>query len=166
MARVDAGQTQQLRFMLTQDAPLHTERLKRVIFEGIPPASIMQDKVQLIVSQNLPVIIHPADLPRNDTPWTGLRWSIENGKLIVRNPGRYVVRLEQRVELLPSGGKAELPRTYILPDDRLEAALPPGPQAAASAVRLYPATVYGFSVDWYDASLEHPPRNPPPERDA
>jgi P pilus assembly chaperone PapD len=36
-ARVEAGKSQRVRFILTSKTPLKTERLKRVIFEGVPP---------------------------------------------------------------------------------------------------------------------------------
>ena len=36
MARLEAGQSQLVRFMLTKKGPLATQRLKRVSFEGIP----------------------------------------------------------------------------------------------------------------------------------
>ncbi|MGY4730835.1 fimbria/pilus chaperone family protein [Burkholderia pyrrocinia] len=168
VARVEAGQSQLVRFVLTSPTPLKTERLKRVTFEGIPPANTSQSRVQITVRQNLPVILHPQGLKPNNAPWTGLKWSLHAGALSVTNPSPYVVRLSQQVTLLPSQTPLWLPHPYILPGEQLNAARPPkrtdasGVSTAdsaaplpdhASAVRINPATTYGFAVQHYDAPL-------------
>jgi P pilus assembly chaperone PapD len=106
--------------------------------------------VGVTVRQNLPVILHPAGLAPNRTPWTDLKWSLLDGQLTVRNETPYVVRLAQAVQLLPSGGGAMLPRTYVLPGEHISVSVP---AKAATQVRIHPATVYGFAVPPYDAPL-------------
>jgi P pilus assembly chaperone PapD len=106
--------------------------------------------VGVTVRQNLPIILHPAGLARNRTPWTDLKWSLQDGQLTVRNETPYVVRLAQEVQLLPSGSAALLPRTYVLPGDHISVSVP---AKAATQIRIFPATVYGFSVPPYDAPL-------------
>ena len=100
--------------------------------------------------QNLPVILHPAGLAPNRTPWTDLKWSLQDGQLTVRNETPYVVRLAQEIQLLPSGSAATLPRTYVLPGDQISITVP---AMAATQVRINPATVYGFAVPPYDAPI-------------
>ncbi|MGH0047224.1 fimbria/pilus chaperone family protein [Enterobacter cloacae] len=94
VVRVNAGKTQRVRFVLKDSAEkLKTEHLKRVIFSTIPQRE--QNKVKMVFSQNLPVIIHPAGLDVNMEPWKDLRWQIKNGNLTVVNDTPYVVRMEQ-----------------------------------------------------------------------
>ncbi|MCE0798957.1 fimbria/pilus periplasmic chaperone [Buttiauxella sp. S04-F03] len=157
VARVEAGKTQQVRFILrTGNAPLKTQRMKRASFEGIASQKreneAGESRVGVGVRQNLPVIIHPKGLARNDSPWTGLQWSLANGKLTVSNPTAYVVRLSPDVTLMPSQTRAQMTKSYVLPGEKLDVSVT-GAAASASAVRFVPATVYGFAVKHYDASL-------------
>lgn len=156
VSRVDADQSQVVRFILRTDAgPLTAQRLKRVTFEGIPPidpTSKGAARIGVGVRQNLPVIIHPKGLAPKRDPWTLLHWSQSSNRLTLANDSPYVVRLAQRVTLLPMNVQADLPRTYVLPGENLTVDLPEAVRGATS-VRLHPATVYGFAVDAYDAPL-------------
>lgn len=155
LARVEASQTQLVRFILQTGKPLQTQRLKRVIFEGIPQGKAATEpghaRVGVTVRQNLPVILHPKGLAPNRTPWTGLQWSLEDGQLSVRNDTPYVVRLGQEVQLLPSAVTAMLPKSYVLPGEHIRI---PAPEQAATHVRFQPATVYGFAVPHYEADIK------------
>lgn len=153
VARVEPDETQLVRFILQSKEPLKTQRFKRVIFEGIPQQS--KDggvKVTMNVRQNLPVIIHPKGLAPNREPWKLLTWSVRNGNLVAKNDSAYVVRLAQTVTLLPGNTELDLGKTYFLPGETISVAVP-ATGAASTTVRLAPATVYGFSVDSYDAAL-------------
>lgn len=158
LARVEGGKSQTVRFILqdrTGQAPLTTQRMKRVIFEGIPESRAQGDvdaKVALTFRQNLPVIIHPKGLAVNRTPWEGLKWSVENGELVVNNATKYVVRLSQSTKLLPGTAEAALPKAYLLPGETLRAPIT-GTFTNASSVSLQPATVYGYAVGAYQAPL-------------
>lgn len=69
--RVEAGQEQRVRFLLRSGVPLQTQRLKRVVFEGVrqqPGVSNEVARVGVSVRQNLPVIIHPKGLARHRPP--------------------------------------------------------------------------------------------------
>jgi P pilus assembly chaperone PapD len=155
LARVEAGKSQLVRFILQTSEPLKTQRLKRVIFEGMrqdrKPAEAGHARVGVTVRQNLPVILHPKGLAPNRTPWTGLAWSLKNDQLSVHNPTPYIVRLAQELTLLPGNGSALLPRTYVLPGETLSVA---ANGATAKSVRLQPATVYGFAVPHFEAPIE------------
>ncbi|MFJ9449803.1 fimbria/pilus chaperone family protein [Herbaspirillum sp. NPDC101397] len=153
VARVEPDETQLVRFILQSKEPLKTQRFKRVIFEGIPQQS--KDggvKVTMNVRQNLPVIIHPKGLAPNREPWKLLTWSVRNGNLVAMNDSAYVVRLAQTVTLLPGKAELDLGKTYFLPGETISVPMPAA-AAASTTVRLAPATVYGFSVDSYDAAL-------------
>lgn len=154
LARVEPSKSQLIRFILQSSQPLTTQRLKRVIFEGMPQgrpdAQAGHARVGVTVRQNLPVILHPKGLAPNRTPWTGLTWRLNNTQLSVHNPSPYVVRLAQELRLLPGNAPALLPRTYVLPGETLTvAADAPG----ATRVQLQPATVYGFAVAPYEAPI-------------
>lgn len=155
LVRVDASKTQLVRFILQTEQPLLTQRLKRVVFEGIsqgkPAAEAGHARVGVTVRQNLPVILHPKGLAPNRTPWIDLRWSLKDGQLTVRNDTPYVVRLGQELHLLPSAVNAMLPKTYVLPGEHISVKVPEG---AATQVRFQPATVYGFAVPHYEAPIE------------
>ncbi len=151
VARVEAGERQQVRFMLQLKQPLKTQRLKRVIFEGIPQKSRAdRAQVAIAVRQNLPLVIHPKGLSVNREPWKLLKWSLSDGQLTLANDSPYVVRMAQVVNLQPQGTAVQLERSYVLPGQTLSF---PVTDTGAEAVRLYPATLYGFSVDSYDAPL-------------
>lgn len=153
--RVEAGQQQLVRFVFQSEKPLTTQRFKRAIFEGIPQKNSNGNaKITMTVRQNLPVIISPADLaPKND-PWALLKWEAQGQTLIVRNDSRYVVRLDQQLNLLPSGIKLTLPRPYILPGKVISLDLPAGTKVGTETkVRLYPASLYGYQGASYDTPL-------------
>jgi P pilus assembly chaperone PapD len=107
--------------------------------------------VGVTVRQNLPLILHPKGLAPNRTPWTDLKWSLQDGQLTVRNDTPYVVRLAQELKMLPSMSGALLPRTYVLPGESLSV---PTTVKTATQVRFQPATVYGFAVPHYEAPVE------------
>ncbi|QHG25496.1 fimbria/pilus chaperone family protein [Pseudomonas sp. DTU12.1] len=154
LSRVEASKSQLVRFILQNQTPLLTQRLKRAVFEGMPQGRAApaagHARVGVTVRQNLPVIVHPKGLPLNRTPWTDLTWTLRDGRLHVHNDTPYVVRLAQDLRLLPGDGKAMLPRTYVLPGENLSVPATGGP---ATKVRLQPATVYGFAVKAYEAPL-------------
>ncbi|MBP0596592.1 fimbria/pilus periplasmic chaperone [Herbaspirillum sp. LeCh32-8] len=156
VARVEPDQTQLVRFILQLKEPLKTQRLKRVVFEGIPQKGPEGGvKVTMNVRQNLPLIIHPKNLPVNREPWKLLSWSIAGDKLVLKNDSAYVVRFAQSVSLLPAKVEVDMGRTYILPGEKLSSPIQ-GNASGATTVRLSPATVYGFSVDNFDAQLGKP----------
>ncbi|MDE1166000.1 MAG: fimbria/pilus chaperone family protein [Pseudomonas sp.] len=155
VSRVEAGQEQLVRFILRNEQPLQTQRLKRVVFEGLPQTRSApvpgEARVGVSVRQNLPVILHPKGLERKRDPWTGLQWSLHQGQLTVINDSPYVVRLAQELRLLPGQQALQLPRSYVLPGERIDVAVADAPPS--THVRLLPATVYGFAVDAYEAPL-------------
>ncbi|UXO70188.1 fimbria/pilus chaperone family protein [Pantoea dispersa] len=153
-ARVEPGKTQRVRFMLTSNEPLKTERLKRVTVEGIPPQEKGKSEVRMTVRQNLPVIIRPAGLEKDLSPWKRLSWQLNGNTLTVKNASPYVVRLAQAVQTLPDKTVWQLPNSYVLPGQQFTLKQDGGKKVSnATQVRISPATTWGFSVDTYDAPL-------------
>jgi len=153
---VKAGQQQKVTFTLLDEArKTDVQRLRRVVFEGAT-GRIKRDKkrneVGVTVSQNLPLLIHPANLELVRDPWKFLKWTVSDGNLTVSNDSHYVVRLSQKVVSLPSNAELGLPRSYVLPNGRLTIKLPPK-AATDGSIRIYPATVYGFQTDHFDAPI-------------
>jgi len=155
VARVEPGETQAIRFLLQTTQPLKVQRLRRVTFEGILPKDPSAGmRVNMNVRQNLPVIINPKALAKDNEPWRRLKWSVQNGKLQVANPDAYVVRLDQAIALKPANAQAQLPRPYILPGEVITLDAPASALANLASVVLSPATVYGYTVDQYTAPLD------------
>ena len=154
VARVDPGETQAIRFLLQTTEPLKVQRLRRVVFEGIPPKDDSAGvRVNMNVRQNLPVIIHPKGLAMDKEPWRRLKWSIQNSKLQVTNPDAYVVRLDQAITLMPSNSIVQLPRSYLLPGEVITLDVPSDTLSTLKDIILSPATIYGYTVDKYTAPV-------------
>lgn len=152
VTRVEAGETQLVRFILQSKEPLKTQRLMRVYFEGIPLSSSKKpNSVGVTVRQNLPVIISPSNLAAESEPWKHVKLALCDGKLQVTNNSPYVVRLAQAGTLQPSGAAISFPKPYLLPNTKLD--LKVASTANATSVRIHPASVYGFAVDQYDTPL-------------
>lgn len=153
ITRVEAGDTQLVRFISTLKEPLKTQRLKRVSFEGIPQAKAPGGAtIGITLRQNLPLILHPRGLPLHHAPWELLKWKHVGERLTVHNDSAYVVRLAPEVQLLPQKIVATLPRTYLLPGETLALSVD-GPLVGVTAVDIQPATVYGFAADNYRAPI-------------
>lgn len=154
IARVEAGNTQQVRFVLTGADSLKVQQLKRVIFEGIPERTPGANQLIFTVRQDVPLIIHPKGLPDVSNPWTRLTWNVKGGSLVVSNDTPYVVRLEPRVVLLPSNVEGSLGKSFILPGEALTATFKnSGKLAESTEVKLFPATRYGYQAPDYVAQI-------------
>lgn len=153
VARVEAGDSQLVRFILRAKTPLKTERLQRVIFEGLPVKKPDDaSRIAITTRRNMALLIRPAGLPLDAAPWQKLKWSVSGQTLSVRNDSPYVVRLTPGVTLLPAGESVALPRSYVLPGDAFSVDLEKD-AAGATGVRLLPATTYGYAAPAYDAPL-------------
>jgi P pilus assembly chaperone PapD len=167
--RLEPKGRQVVRFVLEKpDQPLTVQHLKRVTFEGIPPKLKKDNVIQMTVRHDLPLIISPKGLEQIDAPWKLLQWRLAQGQVSIHNPSAYVVRLSQSVDLMPGERRvALLKRTYVLPGETLSVDLPAAFQSETpTAVRLFPASPYGYAVDPYDAPLDVSPAPgiaPPPK---
>ncbi|WP_368540655.1 fimbria/pilus chaperone family protein [Enterobacter soli] len=151
VVRVEAGQTQKVRFMLQSDKPLQQEEMKRVTFEGIPPKEKGTDKMKVTIRQDMPVIIHPAGLAEDLTPWKHLVWTKKGNQLEISNPSDYVVRMAAMYTGLPSGKGGTLDKAYILPHTSVTVKLA---ASGDTKVEFYPASRYGYKGERYTTSIK------------
>lgn len=121
------------------------EHIKRVIFESIPTMTVTKRNIDIIVSQNMPMIIEPTLETSNKENWNDLVWLEDKKGFYVKNNGARVVRLMPEIKIIPNEKVVQIDKTYILPGERLlltSDALPNG----NSSVEFYPVTTYGVSV--------------------
>lgn len=154
VVRLEPGQTQQLRFILKNTEALNVEHYKRVTFDGIPPKKDDKKiKIGINIRQDIPVLIRPASLGVVTDAWKYLKWSSVDSVVKVTNPGKYVVRLAQKVVLQPSGATATLSKTYILPGETMTASLNKTTIGDRS-VKFFPASRYGVEVPSFTSELD------------
>ncbi|ENK3377848.1 fimbria/pilus chaperone family protein [Escherichia albertii] len=150
VVRVEAGQVQQVRFLLQTPTPLISEEFKRVTFEGIPPKDDNSSKVTVSIRQDLPVLIHPTSLAEEREAWKFLKWRKTGNQIEVSNPSDYVVRMTLQFKTLPSGKAGALSKTYLLPHTRTTSALT---NMTDTSVEFYPASRYGYRGKKYITDL-------------
>lgn len=150
VARLEPGQSQRVRFVLNTDAPLQSEHIKRVYFEGVTEQTTDNSQVSVSIRQDLPVIIVPKGLSTNREMWSELKWSVDSNGLKVSNTGRHVVRLAPQIKLLPAGNTLSLRKSYILPGETLRVSTRLHGQ---HQVEFSPVTRYGFAVGLQQAEL-------------
>ncbi|WAH60139.1 fimbria/pilus chaperone family protein [Pseudomonas silvicola] len=155
VTRVEAGEKQLVRFLLKPGQTIANQQMLRVIFEGIPerkPGS--PGDLNVTVRQNIPVILHPEGLAEDPQPWKHLEWRQTSAGIALNNDSPYIVRLGQRVTILPDNVMLALPHTYVLPRRALTLPLPtPLSPGKVRSVRLHPASQYGFQGKPYEAPL-------------
>jgi len=152
VTRVDAGQTQKLRFIMQSDTPLTVEHFKRLTLEGIPPKTKGKNQVTINIRQDLPVLIHPASLPVVLDAWTRLKWSTSGNTLTVKNDSAYVVRMADKLQTLPSKTSLTFGKTYILPGQTLTMTAPHS-LSGDHQVEMYPASRYGVPMPAYTTTI-------------
>lgn len=152
VVRVEGGQTQNVRFILQTDAPLKVEHMKRVVFEGIPQKTPGANKIAVNIRQDLPVLIHPANLPEVQDAWTLLTWKAQGNSITLSNTSPYVVRFQPAAVLIPSNTLVRLPKTYILPGQTIN--VDAGKSVSGNTqVQFSPVSRYGVQIDKYTTQL-------------
>lgn len=152
LVRVEGGKNQQIRVVLKAGVKLNKQKMQRIDFVSVPQDDGKKNRARVLIGQNIPVIISPADLPLNTTPWTGLTFQRSGSSLKIENPTPYVVRLTEQVDLLPGKRLVKLKKTYILPGEKITLPLPAA-STEITSVRLHPVTRYGILTTPYVAQL-------------
>ncbi|MHA1011157.1 fimbria/pilus chaperone family protein [Enterobacter roggenkampii] len=153
VTRVNAGQTQQLRFILDSETPMKVEHFKRLTLEGIPPKTEGKNQLTINIRQDLPVLIHPAGLPVVQDAWKLLKWNVSGNTLHIQNDSPYVVRVSDQLELLPSKTDLKIGKTYILPGQNIDVKSKSSIDGARQ-VKIFPVSRYGVPVEPYLANIE------------
>ncbi|WP_207001628.1 fimbria/pilus periplasmic chaperone [Trinickia mobilis] len=136
-ARIEPGQTQPVRLILSPGAELRTERLRYLVIDTSQRGSTKLRPAS--TRQRVPVVVHPARLGRAAAPWLGLRWRMSGGRLKAVNDSGYVVMLQPRVRLLPSGIELPLSASFVLPGDAIETTrASPQTMNADSGIGVFP----------------------------
>lgn len=153
LARVEAGEKQQVRVLLKDGVKVTHQTLQRINFVSIPPDDGKKNRTRVLIGQNIPVILSPANLPENIFPWKGIKAQCAGTSIEISNPTDYVVRLTTQLDLLPGGKKMTLPKTYILPLETLNIPLPQKASCRAKSIRLHPVTRFGILTTPYEVKL-------------
>lgn len=153
LVKVEGGKKQQIRVVLKDGIKLDKQKLQRINFISVPQDDGKKNRARILVGQNIPVILSPADLPLNTTPWKGLTFRRAGSSLSITNPTPYIVRLTAKVDLLPGTHSVDLKKTYILPGEKINLALPAATADNIKSARLHPVTRYGVLTTPYDAQL-------------
>lgn len=153
LAQVEAGEKQQVRVLLKDGIRLDKQRMQRINFISVPRDDGKKNRARVLVGQNIPVIISPADLPLNTTPWTGLKFLRSGSSIKIDNPTAYIVRLTTQVDLLPGKQSVELPKTYILPGETITLPLSRTSVSSVKSIRLHPVTRFGILATPFEATL-------------
>lgn len=141
ITRIDAGQSQQVNFVLKKGVVLTHEFLFRASFEGIVQTG--GNGARMPVRQNVGLILQPMSVAVSSKPWESLDIKIEGSKLYVSNSGKHVVRLSQVLTLKPSGKVVSLANPYILVGENHVFDIGPN----VTSVEITPFSRYGFEMD-------------------
>lgn len=140
ITRIDAGQSQQVNFVLKDGPKLDHEILLKAAFEGVSQAA--ENTAKMPVRQDIGFLIQPASVPQNKTPWEGLRFNVAGNQLIISNPGKNVVRMAPQLTLLPGNKTVPLTNFYLLPGQSEQVDISSSP----SSVTIIPLSRYGFKL--------------------
>jgi len=153
LARVEPGKKQQVRVLLKEGVKLTHQTLQRINFIAVPAENGDKNRVRVTVGQNIPVILSPASLPVNTTPWTGLKAQRTQGAMTIVNPTPWLVRLTPQAETLPNNQRVTLAKTYILPQETLTIPLLPSAVSSVRSIRLHPVTRFGILTSPWQLDL-------------
>lgn len=140
ITRIDAGQSQQVNFVLKDGIRLDHEVLLKASFEGVSQAA--ENTAKMPVRQDIGFLIQPASVPQNKTPWEGLTFKVAQNHLIVSNPSKHVVRMAPQLTLLPGNKTVPLPHFYMLPGQSEQVDISGSP----TSVTIIPLSRYGFKL--------------------
>ncbi|OAE71690.1 hypothetical protein A7J71_20590 [Achromobacter insolitus] len=157
ITRIEAGETQLIRLVPRQAPHINSQRLRVINFQELRQRSCPKngESTASTTRQQLPLIVHPRGLKRHFEPWKLLNWRVEGGRFSVSNDSAYVVRLAQEIVLQPSGKHLSLPRTYILPGEKISIA--ETNVADSKAVHIVASTIRGNAGEHYIAPITSVP---------
>ncbi|AIN18772.1 hypothetical protein CH54_840 [Yersinia rochesterensis] len=138
VTRIDAGQSQQVNFVLKKGTVLDSEVLLKASFEGVE--QVPGNATVMPIRQEIGFLIQPNAVPQIKTPWQELVISTSGNNLIIKNPSKHVVRLGPQVFLVPSNEVVPLGSPYIMPGVTKQFAIKSSP----TSVKVTPLSRYGF----------------------
>lgn len=140
ITRIDAGQSQQVNFVLKKGVTLTHEIMLRASFEGVLQSR--DNSARMPVRQSIGFIIQPASIAVSKAPWESLDIRMEGTQLVVNNIGKHVVRLAPMLTLKPSGKLISLTEQYLLVGDMRKFDV----DENVTSIMLTPFSRYGFKA--------------------
>ncbi|WP_411754903.1 fimbria/pilus chaperone family protein [Serratia sp. (in: enterobacteria)] len=138
ISRIDAGQSQQVNFVLKQGAVLPHEVMLKASFEGVGQA--VDNSARIPVRQSIGLIIQPKAVAVSKTPWEDLQLSQVGTTLVVKNNGLHVMRLAPQLTLLPSKQVVLLENYYLMSGEEKKVTV----SGKVTSVGMTPLGRYGF----------------------
>lgn len=135
VTRIDPGQSQVVLFQLKDSVVLDREHMLRASFEGVVQQG--GSGMRMPVRQQIGFIVQPREVPVEPAPWKDLLLEVQGNELVLRNPGRHVVRLGPDLKLDGGAEVEPLDHPYLMPGQTVRRALKAdGPVRQASIVPL------------------------------
>lgn len=141
IARIEAGQSQQVNFVLKPGTTLPHEVMLKASFEGIGQA--VDNSARMPVRQSIGLILQPTSVAVSKTPWDDLQLSLAGERLTIVNAGQHVVRLAPQLMLQPSGKMVTLNNYYLMAGEAQTLAV----EGRPTSVTITPLSRYGFKQD-------------------
>ncbi|HGM5456829.1 TPA: fimbria/pilus chaperone family protein [Serratia marcescens] len=141
ITRIDAGQSQQVNFVLRKGEPLTHEVMLKASFEGIMQTT--ENSTQMPVRQSIGFIVQPAAVAVSKTPWDALTFQMENGELVMRNTGQRVVRMVPTLQLNPTNAQLAQDEYYLMAGETRRFKVANAP----ISVTFTPLSRYGFKLE-------------------
>ena len=138
VTRINAGQSQQVNFVLKKGSVLNNEVLLKASFEGVE--QVPGNAAVMPIRQEIGFLIQPSAVPQIRMPWQTLVFSISGNNLVIKNPGKHVVRLGPQIILVPSKEVVALGNPSIMPESSKLFPITSSP----TAVKVTPLSRYGF----------------------
>lgn len=138
IARIDAGQSQQIHFVLKQGTVLTHEVMLRASFEGIGQAR--DNSARMPVRQSIGMFIQPKSVAVSKAPWDDINLTFADGFLLLKNTGLHVVRLAPQLTLLPSRKNMSLNNYFLMSGEAVKVKV----EVKPTAVEIVPLSRYGF----------------------
>ncbi|HHQ6549200.1 TPA: fimbria/pilus chaperone family protein [Serratia fonticola] len=145
ISRIEAGQSQQVNFVLKQGAVLPHEVMLKASFEGVGQA--VDNSARIPVRQSIGLIVQPKAVAVSKTPWEDLQLTQTGTTLVVKNNGLHVVRLAPQLTLLPSKQIVPLENYYLMAGEEKKLTV----SGKVTSVSITPLGRYGFKQG--DATL-------------
>lgn len=140
ITRIDAGQSQQVNFVLKKGTKLNHEVMLKVSFEGIGQSP--ENSAKMAIRQDVGLMIIPNSVPQTKTPWEDITLKVEAGELIISNSGKHVIRMAPQVTVMPENKIIALPHYYLMPGETQKVKVSKIPDS----VQIIPLSRYGFKL--------------------
>ena len=141
IARIEAGQSQQVNFVLKQGTALSHEVMLKASFEGIGQAR--DNSTRIPIRQSISLIVQPKSVGVSKSPWDDLSLTLSGERLVIKNTGLHVIRLAPQLLLLPSKKIVPLDNYFLMAGEEKSVKVEGKPEE----VEITPLSRYGFKQD-------------------